>query len=159
MADGHVRIVKTAHERWYDAAGAVTRLLNIGIEPYLVSASLVAVLAQRLVRKICTNCKEPFDPPVNVRRSVEWAVGEVETFYHGIGCAKCRKTGFSGRIGIYELLVATEQMQEKITQAPNIRELRALAADSGMRTLRQDGMGKVRAGITTVEEVFRVTAA
>ncbi len=153
---GHM-VLSTLHTN--DAATAVTRLLNIGIEPYLVSASLVAVLAQRLVRKICTNCKEPFEPPANVRRSVERAVGEVEVFYHGIGCAKCRKTGFGGRIGIYELLIATEQMQEKITEAPDIRELRALAVKSGMRTLRQDGMGKVRAGITTVEEVFRVTAA
>jgi type IV pilus assembly protein PilB len=153
---GHM-VLSTLHTN--DAPGAVTRLLNIGIEPYLVSASLVAVLAQRLVRKICTNCKEPFEPPVNVRRSVERAVGEVETFYHGLGCTKCRKTGFSGRIGIYELLAPTEQMQEKITDAPNIRELRTLAIESSMKTLRQDGMGKVRAGITTVEEVFRVTAA
>ncbi|MBL7134210.1 MAG: Flp pilus assembly complex ATPase component TadA [Phycisphaerae bacterium] len=153
---GHM-VLSTLHTN--DAPGAVTRLLNIGVEPYLVSASLVAVLAQRLVRKICTNCKEPFEPPANVRRSVERAVGEVETFYHGVGCSKCRKTGFSGRIGIYELLVPSDEMQEKITQAPNVRELRALATQSGMKTLRQDGMGKVRAGITTLEEVLRVTAA
>ena len=153
---GHL-VLSTLHTN--DAPGAVTRLLNIGIEPYLVSASLVAILAQRLVRKICTNCKESFEPPVNIRRSVERAAGEVETFYRGVGCAKCRKTGFSGRIGIYELLVPDDQMQEKITQAASIRELRALAVQSGMKTLRQDGMGKVKAGITTVEEVFRVTAA
>ncbi len=153
---GHM-VLSTLHTN--DAPGAITRLLDIGIEPYLVSASLVAVLAQRLVRKVCTNCKEPFEPPVNIRRSVERAVGEVETFYRGVGCPKCRKSGFSGRIGIYELLVPPEQMQDKITQAPNVRKLRTLAAESGMRTLRQDGMGKVKAGITTVEEVLRVTAA
>ena len=153
---GHL-VLSTLHTN--DAPTAVTRLVNIGVEPYLVAASMVAALAQRLVRKICTNCKEPYDPPANIRRAVERAAGEVETFYHGVGCAKCRNSGFSGRIGIYELLVPDDAMRDKITSSPNINELRAMAAQSGMVALRDDGMAKVKAGITTVEEVLRATAA
>jgi type IV pilus assembly protein PilB len=153
---GHL-VLSTLHTN--DAPTAVTRLVNIGVEPYLVAASMVAALAQRLVRKICTNCKEPYDPPANIRRAVERAAGEVETFYHGVGWAKCRNSGFSGRIGIYELLVPDDAMRDKITSSPNINELRAMAAQSGMVALRDDGMAKVKAGITTVEEVLRATAA
>ncbi len=152
---GHL-VFSTLHTN--DACGAVTRLLNIGIEPYLVSAALMGVLGQRLVRKICTSCKEPYEPPVNVRRAAERSAGEIETFYHGVGCAKCRNSGYSGRIGIYELLAPNDAMRDKITIAPSINELRAIAAEGGMVSLRDDGMAKVKAGITTVEEVFRATA-
>ncbi|MFB3891516.1 MAG: GspE/PulE family protein [Phycisphaerae bacterium] len=152
---GHL-VFSTLHTN--DAPGAITRLLNVGVEPYLVSAAVMGVLAQRLVRKICTNCKEPIEPAVNIRRMVERAVGEVEVFYRGAGCAKCRGSGYSGRIGIYELLSPTDAIRDKITAAPSINELRAVAAESGMVTLRQDGMAKVKAGITTVEEVLRATA-
>jgi len=150
---GHL-VFATLHTN--DAPGAVTRLLNIGLEPYLVAASLEGVLAQRLVRKICTNCKEPYEPPANVRRAVERMAGEVETFYRGVGCSKCRNTGFSGRIGVFELLVLDDAMRDRVNAAPSINELQALAQEAGMVTLRGDGMAKVKAGITTVEEVFRV---
>jgi type IV pilus assembly protein PilB len=152
---GHL-VLSTLHTN--DAPGAITRLLNIGVEPYLVSASVVAVLAQRLVRKICTSCKTPCEVSDGTRAAAERAAGEIETFYHGVGCAKCRNSGHSGRIGIYELLVPDDAMRDKITAAPSINELRAMAAEAGMVTLRQDGMAKVKAGITTVEEVFRATA-
>ncbi len=152
---GHL-VLSTLHTN--DAPGAVTRLLNIGVEPYLVAASVNAVLAQRLVRKICTHCKEPYDPPANIRRAVERFAGDVETFYHGAGCPRCRNSGHSGRIGIYELLVPDDALRDAITGSPSINELRALAAQSGMTSLRQDGMAKVKAGITTVEEIMRVTA-
>ncbi|MHC4294408.1 MAG: GspE/PulE family protein [Planctomycetota bacterium] len=142
-----------------DAPGAVKRLIDLGVPPYQISASLVGVLAQRLVRKICTNCKEPYDPPVNIRRAIERSAGQTETFYHGTGCPQCRNTGFAGRIGIYELLVPGDQMRDKIAAALGIDELRALAGESQMVTLRADGMEKVKAGITTVEEVLRVTSA
>jgi type IV pilus assembly protein PilB len=151
---GHL-VLSTLHTN--DAPGGVTRLLNIGVEPYLVAASIEAILAQRLVRKICTNCKEPYDPPLNVRRAVEKAVGDVEAYYHGTGCGKCRKSGFSGRIGIYELLIATDALRDKICANASINELRALARECGMTGLHHDGMAKVKAGLTTVEEVFRVT--
>ena len=153
---GHM-VFSTLHTN--DAPGAITRLLNIGVEPYLVAASLNAVLAQRLVRKICTNCKEPYDPPAKVRRAIERMIGEVDTLYTGIGCPKCRNTGFSGRIGIYELLVPDDAMRDKITALPSVIELHELARNIGMVTLRQDGMSKVKAGITTVEEVLHATAA
>ncbi len=142
-----------------DAPGAITRLLNIGVEPYLVAASLTGVLAQRLVRKICNNCKEPFDPSAKIRRAVEHLAGQVETFYHGTGCNKCRNSGYSGRIGIYELLTPDDAMRDNVTAATSINELRRLAAETGMTGLRADGMDKVKAGITTVEEIFRVTDA
>ena len=153
---GHL-VLSTLHTN--DAAGAITRLLNVGVEPYLVSASVVAVLAQRLVRKICTNCKEPYDPPPHLKSAVERVAGEVETFYHGAGCPKCRNTGYSKRIGIYELLVPDDSLRDKITASPSINELRAMATQSGMVGLRQDGIAKVKAGITTADEVFGATAA
>jgi type IV pilus assembly protein PilB len=134
---GHL-VFSTLHTN--DAPTAVTRLVNVGVEPYLVAASMVAVLAQRLVRKICTNCKEPYDPPPNIRRAVERAAGQVEAFYRGQGCAKCRNTGFSGRIGIYELFVPDDAVRDKITVNPSINDLRALAGQAGMVTLRSDGM-------------------
>ncbi|HUS91865.1 MAG TPA: ATPase, T2SS/T4P/T4SS family [Phycisphaerae bacterium] len=152
---GHL-VLSTLHTN--DAPSGVTRLLNIGIEPYLVAASLEAILAQRLVRKICTNCKEPFELPMNVQRAVERAVGEVEAYYHGAGCGKCRNTGFAGRIGIYELLTVTDAVRDRVSASAPINELRALGKECGMVTLQQDGMSKVKAGLTTVEEVFRVTA-
>jgi type IV pilus assembly protein PilB len=152
---GHL-VLSTLHTN--DAPSAVTRLLDIGVEPYLVSASVNAVLAQRLVRKICTNCKEPFDPPAGVRQAVERAVGAADAFYHGVGCSKCRNTGFLGRIGIYELFLPDDEMRGRISAAPALNELRRMAAQAGMVTLRQDGMEKVKAGITTAEEVFRATA-
>jgi len=153
---GHL-VFSTLHTN--NAPGAVTRLLNIGIEPYLVAASLEGVLAQRLVRKICTHCKEPYEPPINIVRAVERAAGPVDAFYRGVGCGKCRKSGFIGRIGIYELLVPNDAIRDKAIAFAPINEIRALATEGGMVTLRQDGMAKVKAGITTVEEVFRATAA
>ncbi len=153
---GHL-VLSTLHTN--DAPSAITRLVNIGIEPYLVAAALEGVLAQRLVRKICTHCKKPYEPAINIRRAVERVTGEVETFYRGDGCSKCRNTGFSGRIGIYELLVPCDEMRDRITASPSINELRKIATDGGMVTLRSDGMSKVKAGLTTVEEVMRVSAA
>jgi type IV pilus assembly protein PilB len=153
---GHL-VFSTLHTN--DAPTAVTRLLNIGVAPYLISASVEAVLAQRLVRKICTACKQPYDPPINIRRAVERSAGSVETFYRGGGCSKCRNTGYAGRIGVYELLVLNDDLRDRITSSPSINELRAILSDSGMTSLRADGMEKVKAGITTVEEVMRVTAA
>ena len=112
---------------------------------------------ESLLRKICTHCKEPLEPPMNIRRAVEKAAGAVDAFYHGVGCPKCRSTGVSGRIGIYELLVMNDEIRDKISANASINELRAIAKANGMVTLHQDGMAKVKAGLTTVEEVFRVT--
>ena len=152
---GHL-VLSTLHTN--SASGAVTRLVNIGLEPYLVSAALEAVLAQRLVRKICTECKEPYDPPGNLRRAVEALAGEVDTFYQGAGCSKCRNSGFSGRLGIYELLIPTEEFRDRMLTTDSPSELQRAAEEAGMITLRHDGMEKVRTGITTIEEIIRATA-
>ncbi len=152
---GHL-VLSTLHTN--NAPGAVTRLINIGIEPFLVSAALEGVLAQRLVRKICTECKEVYQPSDSVRRAFERLSGSVDTFYHGAGCGKCRGTGYRGRIGIYELLIPDDAMRERISKDTSLTELEQLARDAGMIDLRQDGMEKVRTGITTLDEVLRVTS-
>jgi type IV pilus assembly protein PilB len=152
---GHL-VLSTLHTN--DAPGAVTRLFNLGIEPYLVGATLCGVMAQRLVRKLCQHCKEPYEASLNEKRQLEKYGGPVETLYRARGCGRCRKLGFAGRIGIYELLAPDDQLTERISQGAALNEIRELARAGGMKTLRCDGMEKVRAGITTLEEVYRVTA-
>ncbi len=152
---GHL-VLSTLHTN--SAAGAVTRLVNIGLEPYLVAAAVEAVLAQRLVRKICPDCKEPYDPPANLRRAVEALAGEVDTFYQGAGCSKCRNSGYNGRLGIYELLIPTEEFRDRMLTTDSPSELQRAAEEAGMITLRHDGMEKIRTGITTIEEIIRATA-
>jgi type IV pilus assembly protein PilB len=153
---GHL-VLSTLHTN--DAPGAVTRLFNLGIEPYLVGATLSGVLAQRLVRKLCQHCKEPYDPTINERRQIEKLAGEAPfQMFRPRGCARCRNLGYAGRIGIYELLIPDEQMSERISQGAMLNEIRDMAVKNGMKALRCDGMEKVRAGITTLEEVYRVTA-
>lgn len=152
---GHM-VLSTLHTN--DAISAVTRLFNIGVEPYLVAASLRGVLAQRLVRKICSNCKAEAEVPPPMRRAAEKAIGPIPTFYHGTGCAKCRNTGFSGRIGIFELLVPSDRVLDMIAGGVGLQQLRTAANEEGCVSLRQDGLEKVKAGLTTVEEVLYATA-
>jgi type IV pilus assembly protein PilB len=152
---GHL-VLSTLHTN--DAPGAITRLYNLGIEPYLVGATLVGVMAQRLVRKLCQHCKESYVPGVNEKRQIERLAGNVETLFKARGCPRCRNLGFSGRIGIYELLVPDDAMIEIISQGGTLNDLRDIAKKQGMVTLRGDGMEKVKAGITTLEEIYRVTA-
>ncbi|MCC6422651.1 MAG: Flp pilus assembly complex ATPase component TadA [Phycisphaerales bacterium] len=152
---GHL-VFSTLHTN--DAPGAVTRLFNIGIEPYLVGASLAGVLAQRLVRKLCQNCKEAYEPSPNERRQLEKFGGSVDSLYRPKGCPRCRNLGYSGRIGIYELLVPDDQMIDLISQGATLNQVRDLARRQEMKTLRVDGIEKVKTGITTLEEVYRVTA-
>jgi type IV pilus assembly protein PilB len=152
---GHL-VLSTLHTN--DAPGAITRLYNLAIEPYLVGATLVGVMAQRLVRKLCQHCKESYVPGVNEKRQIERLAGNIETLFKARGCPRCRNLGFSGRIGIYELLVPDDAMIELISQGSTLNELRDIAKKQGMTTLRGDGMEKVKAGITTLEEIYRVTA-
>ncbi len=166
---GHL-VLSTLHTN--DAASAITRLFNLGIEPYLVGATVAGVLAQRLVRKLCTRCRESYEPSVNERRQLERLTGtSADMLYKHKGCAHCRHLGYSGRIGIYELLVPTDEMLDKISSGVSLHELRQLATNETaeeskderysarrMRTLRVDGLEKVKAGVTTLEEVYRVTA-
>ena len=141
-----------------DAPGAITRLFNLGIEPYLVGATTAGVLAQRLVRKLCQTCKEPYEPTINERRQLEKVVGNLETLYRPRGCPRCRNRGFAGRIGIYELVAPDDQMFEKICAGASLNDIRECAKATGMKPLRLDGLEKVKAGLTTLDEIYRVTA-
>jgi len=152
---GHL-VLSTLHTN--DAPSSITRLINIGIEPYLISASLNAVLAQRLVRCICENCKEPYEPSDEVKTALERnQMSHLENLYRGVGCDKCRNTGYSGRSGIYEMLVLDDGFRDLVATRPNVTELRRYAYRRGMVSLREDGMRKLKRGITTVEEVLRAT--
>lgn len=151
---GHL-VLSTLHTN--DAPAAVTRLLDLNVPPYLVSASLVAVVAQRLVRKICPNCKDVCEIPSGVKKLFEKYTDSNVEFYHGSGCAKCRHTGYLGRIAMHELFVPNEKILEMITQNATLNALRAAAVKNGMAALHADGIEKVVAGITTVDEILRVS--
>ncbi len=150
---GHL-VLSTLHTN--DATSAVSRLVDLGVAPYLISASLVAVLAQRLVRKVCPNCKEEHNLPSNIRRLASGLGFSVTKEYRGIGCRKCRNTGYLGRIALHELFVPDIELLEMISNGCSGKEFKAKAIESGMRTLLEDGFDKVDAGITTAEEVIRV---
>jgi type IV pilus assembly protein PilB len=152
---GHL-VLSTLHTN--DAPGAVTRLLDLDVAPYLVSASLEAVLAQRLVRKICPNCKQAAEVSTSIRNAVEKWAGPIPSFYRGIGCRKCRNTGYLGRIAIHELFVPDEEVLDMITQNATLKDLRKTAIEKGMVPLHMDGVEKVKAGITTIDEILRVTS-
>ncbi len=150
---GHL-VLSTLHTN--DSPGAITRLVDLGVAPYLVSASLIAVLAQRLVRKICPNCKEEYEPSHSIRRTVkEWS-GIEPSFYRGLGCKKCRNTGYIGRIAIHEMFVPDDKILDLIAEDIPLKKLRAEAITNGMVPLHLDGIEKVAAGITTVDEILRV---
>jgi len=152
---GHL-VLSTLHTN--DAPSSVTRLINIGIEPYLISAAVNAAIAQRLVRKICDNCKVPVTdlkkPVVEYLR--RYGV-DTDQLYQGAGCDKCRQTGYKGRLGIYEMMEMNDELRDLITSNPTLGDLRRATKEMGMRTLREDGLQKVAAGMTTVEEIMRVT--
>jgi type IV pilus assembly protein PilB len=152
---GHL-VLSTLHTN--DAPSAVTRLVNIGLESYLVAATLRGVLGQRLVRKICPHCKTVYEPEPVIREAVESYCGPVETLYQGEGCARCRGTGFAGRIGIFELLIPDEVLLAAIARGATLQELQEILAKNGFVTLQADGMEKVKGGLTTVGDVFYVTS-
>ena len=151
---GHL-VFSTVHTN--DAAGAVTRLLDMGIENFLLSSALLGVLAQRLVRVICPDCKE--EAPLTPTLKLEMGILEKENVkaYHGKGCNACSHTGFRGRCGIYELLVIDDSIRELILKKATAQMICDQARGKGMSTLREDGWDKVVKGITTVEEILRVT--
>ncbi len=150
---GHV-VFSTLHTN--DSISAVTRLTNMGIEPFLVAATLRGVLAQRLVRKICPHCKETYTPDERVRRGVEESIGECSELFRGAGCSRCNGKGYAGRLGIFELYMPEEDSLDALARGATLHELREVAFRQGFRTLRDDGLIKARQGLTTVEEVFRV---
>jgi type II secretory ATPase GspE/PulE/Tfp pilus assembly ATPase PilB-like protein len=155
---GHM-VLSTLHTN--DAPGAVTRLLEMGVEEYLLPSVLVGVLAQRLVRTICGNCSAPREISGALREDVLREAGFVPegNLRIGHGCDACGGTGFRGRSGIFELLPVTDAIKELILARADAGALHAKAAAEGMRPLREDGWEKVRRGVTTIEEVLRVTRA
>jgi len=152
---GHL-VLSTLHTN--DAPSSITRLINIGIEPYLISASVNAVLAQRLVRRICENCKTPVTEVSPVAAAYLNRGGmQVEQLFAGAGCDKCRQTGYKGRLGIYELMQLDEEIRDLIARDGTLGELRKVTKEKGMRTLREDGLQKISAGQTTIDEIMRAT--
>lgn len=153
---GHL-VFSTLHTN--DAPSAVTRLLDIGVKPFLAASSIRAVMAQRLVRCICEHCKEEYVPDPEVLKGLGAAGAQLEgkTLLRGHGCSNCSLTGYSGRKGLFEIFLVTDDIQKMIFDKLPVSELRAHARELGMRTLREDGLRKIASGMTTIEEVMRVT--
>lgn len=152
---GHL-VLSTLHTN--DAASAATRLIDMGVEPFLVSSTLSGVMAQRLVRVICPSCKKEVNlKKAGLPKNLKWPKGG--KVYNGVGCRACRNSGYRGRTGLYELLMMNEELGEKIIERVAASELVRIGRANGMRMLSEDGWVKVRGGITTPDEVMRVTAA
>ena len=156
---GHF-VLSTLHTN--DAPGALTRLNEMGVEPFLTGAAVTGVLAQRLARKLCTHCCEMYTPSVDelIKARVSpdvAAASDGMVFYRKRGCPRCNQTGYKGRIGIYQLLAMTEQLETLAVQKATREEIERAALAEGMRTLWDDGLAKVAAGLTSVEELARVS--
>jgi len=155
---GHL-VLSTLHTN--DAPSTVNRLLNMGIEPFLVASATNLILAQRLARKICTECKEKVELSTAALKDMNVNENEMEvmTFYNGKGCSLCNGTGFKGRIALYEVMPFTETLKELVLNGASSSEIKRAAIDEGMKTLRMSGMTKAAEGVTTLEEILRVTMA
>ncbi len=148
---GHL-VLSTLHTN--DTASAITRLTDLGIEPALLSPSLVMIIAQRLVRKLCAECKEPYEPPETIRKKVTLPAGK---YFKPKGCAACKNTGFRGRNAIYEVLLVTDEIREAVIKRSSAAEIRQAGRKNGMKTLFESGVDKAAEGVTTLEEAFSVT--
>ena len=155
---GHM-VFSTLHTN--DSVSAVTRLVDIGVKPFLVSAALRGALAQRLVRRVCQSCAKPYKPTAKELYSIGMSEQDIAgaTPMKGAGCAKCGERGYKGRRGVFELFVITEEIQEMIYSGATLVDLRRKAREAGMRTMREDGQRKVASGMTTIEEVMGATVA
>ena len=153
---GHL-VLSTLHTN--DAPGAITRLIDMGTEPFLISSTLMGVLAQRLVRRVCKNCQTPFEPTENQLALLNLSPHDLgdKVFYYGRGCSECNDTGYRGRKGIYELLVCTDTIRTLITERAPTVVVRQKAVELGMVTLREDGLRSIFEGDTTIEEVVKDT--
>ena len=151
---GHL-VLSTLHTN--DAPSSITRLINIGVEPYLIASAVNGVLAQRLVRRICNNCREEYVPSDEMKQFLLKQGYENDKAWRGKGCDRCRKTGYSGRQGIYEMLVMDDHLRDMVTQNPDVTAFRRMCRERGLITLRRDGFDKAKSGLTTVDEVLRVT--
>jgi type IV pilus assembly protein PilB len=153
---GHV-VLSTLHTN--DAAGAVTRLIDMGLEPFLISASLEAILAQRLVRRICKHCRTSYEPTSELIEMLEVDPLEIadKEFFFGAGCPECAKTGYKGRLGLFEMIMVTDAIRELINRRAPTLAIRQKALEQGMRSLRDDGLRAIFDGNTTIEEVLKYT--
>src|SRR5579862_1254147 len=153
---GHL-VLSTLHTN--DAPGAVTRLVDMGVEPFLISSTLMAVLAQRLVRTVCKKCRTPFEPTETQLALLNLSPHDLgdKVFYYGRGCSNCNDTGYKGRKGIFELLVINDTMRGLINERAPTVVLRQKAVELGMVTLREDGLRSIFDGDTTIEEVVKYT--
>ena len=152
---GHL-VLSTLHTN--DAHSAATRLMDMRVEPYLIASCVIGVLAQRLVRRICPRCKEQYEPTALEIEELRLKPEQAQRirFYRGRGCEQCRNTGHHGRVGLFELMVMTNELRDLIVRRANAAELRQAAIRAGMKTLRYDGLSKINAGITSASEVTRV---
>jgi type IV pilus assembly protein PilB len=155
---GHL-VLSTLHTN--DAPSTISRLMNMGIEPFLVATSVNLIQAQRLIRRVCSECKAEHPTPAEALVEVGFSADEAKSMkiYKGKGCAKCNNTGYKGRVGLYEVMEITDDIRELILIGASALELRKRAVEQGMLTLRQSGLIKIKSGITTIEEVVRETVA
>ncbi len=155
---GHL-VLSTLHTN--DAPSTISRMLNMGIEPFLVTASVVLIAAQRLARKICADCKEPIEVEPNALREIGFTEEQIETatVHRGTGCRNCADTGYKGRVALYEVMPLTERLKEMVLQGSSTAELKAQMIDEGVKTLRMSGISKVVEGVTSIDEIMRVTAS
>jgi type IV pilus assembly protein PilB len=152
---GHL-VLSTLHTN--DAPSSIQRIINMGVEPFLVTASVNMIQAQRLVRRICTNCKIEYRPSDELLQALESLPPDV-VFRKGEGCDRCRQTGFKGRVGLYEVMTVSDKMRDKIINGISTTALKKMAIEEGMESLRMAGLRKVGEGVTTVEEVLSATMA
>jgi type II secretory ATPase GspE/PulE/Tfp pilus assembly ATPase PilB-like protein len=154
---GHL-VFSTLHTN--DAAGAVTRLMDMGVEPFLIASTMIASIAQRLVRRVCPHCSEPYQPTAEELAELRVSPEEIAgaTFKKGSGCDRCRHTGYSGRVAIYEILPFSTEIKELTVQRATSAAIKDLGKKLGMRTLRDSGWLRVKSGLSTVDEIFRVTS-
>jgi type IV pilus assembly protein PilB len=153
---GHL-VLSTLHTN--DAPSSISRLLNMGIEPFLISASVILIMAQRLVRKVCTQCREEEEIPTAALRKVGFSEEDAKTVkcYRGKGCSVCNGSGYKGRIALYEVMPVTSEIKELVLEGASADEIKKTAVKLGMKTLRMSGVNKIKEGMTSVEEVLRVT--
>ncbi|HPO09826.1 MAG TPA: ATPase, T2SS/T4P/T4SS family, partial [bacterium] len=142
-----------------DAPGAITRLIDMGVEPYLVSSSVIGVVAQRLMRCICSNCKEEYQPEHDVLVGLGMDAPEFQDirYYRGKGCEDCKFLGYKGRTAIYEIMLMDEEIRDLTVQRVSTSVLKDHALKAGMKTLRKAALEKVRQGVTTLDDLMRVT--
>ncbi|MGB9376886.1 MAG: ATPase, T2SS/T4P/T4SS family, partial [Mycobacteriales bacterium] len=153
---GHL-VLSTLHTN--DAPSAVTRLVEMGIEPFLVGSAIDCVLAQRLARKLCTRCKEAFQPTAEQLKVARfpWPDGEEPPkLFRAVGCSACAKTGYQGRLALHEVMNVSEEIERMAVERESAAAIMKVAREQGMSTLRDDGLAKVLNGITSIEEIFRV---